>query len=367
LNKVVAKEYYRLNAGFFLVIITLSFGFMSDVEHIALAQFFISSPYILLIPILVWAIYTLKIMQFNTHQLRRAENLFLYNLALLSAGARLILLLAVITIQFLPALLYGMFLILMAVKSGLFQAISLIIPALIMFTFIATTRLFFELNHPDRESKTTGVKNFFDRHFTKSIVQFYAGWVLRREPMLLIGTKVFSGLLIFAVAKLYEAESYDWRLMAMGTILAFSGNFMVILQLHRFENSNFIIIRNLPLTLLKRWLIFLVVFISLCIPEVIVLVKYFPDGLSLIYVVMLTLLGLSLATLFYGILYMQGVMQKDFVYLTFALIMLYIVLVLFNTPLLLLVLMNFVTGFMLFKGYYYSFEISAATTSGYGN
>lgn len=362
MNKVLVKEYYRLNAGFFLVIGVLTFGFMSDVEHIALAQFFTSSPYLMLIPVFVWMMYMHKVIQFNRRQLRLPENLFLYHFSLLNVPAKVVTLMCVIMIQFTPVLLYGTFLILMAAHAGMSPAIGEVISGLIIFLSIATARLFFQLNRPHREIKITAVKKLFDHHFTRSVVQFYTGWALRREPILLMATKLFNGLLIYAVAKLYGTEAYDWRLMAMGAVLAFSGNFMIILHLHRFENFHFMIIRNLPIALLKRLLILVIVLLILCIPEIILLIRYFPENLHPIYTFLLIMLGVSSNVVFYSTMFLPGLIQKDFARLTFAVIMACIVLILFKVPVVLLIFVQFTIGVLLFNRFYYSFEVNTSDT-----
>jgi len=53
LHKVMVREFYRSNASFFLVVIGLGAGFMRSNEHVALAEFFVSSPLLLLFPIIV--------------------------------------------------------------------------------------------------------------------------------------------------------------------------------------------------------------------------------------------------------------------------------------------------------------------------
>src|SRR5687768_12138586 len=103
LNKTVAKEFYRLNSGFFLLIATLTFGFMSGVEHKALAQFFVSSPNVLLIPVGVWVVYTFKILNFNKRQANLEENRLLINISFLPAREQILCAGLCFVIQFLPA------------------------------------------------------------------------------------------------------------------------------------------------------------------------------------------------------------------------------------------------------------------------
>ena len=71
LFKVLVKEFYRINAGFFLIVVGICFGFLRDIEHLALARYFTSAPVYLLIPFSVWLLYALKIIAFNDSSFRR--------------------------------------------------------------------------------------------------------------------------------------------------------------------------------------------------------------------------------------------------------------------------------------------------------
>ncbi len=76
LIKVLVREFYREHAVFFLMVVGLAFGFMSKVEHMFLAEFFISMPVVTLIPVGLWVVYTARIVSFNARILRQDENGF---------------------------------------------------------------------------------------------------------------------------------------------------------------------------------------------------------------------------------------------------------------------------------------------------
>lgn len=65
------------------------------------------------------------------------------------------------------------------------------------------------------------IRSFVKRYHDEKIlsVQFYAEWLLRRDPLMLAGTKIFTGTLIFGICSLYIHESYDWRLISMTVTL----------------------------------------------------------------------------------------------------------------------------------------------------
>jgi hypothetical protein len=358
LNKILVKEYYRLNAGFFLVIITVAFGFMSGTEHHALAEFFIASPLLLFVPIGMWAIYLLKIINFNRSQVNLPQNQFLYTFNLWSYARQVLPFFLIVVTQFMPAILYGFFLIVMALKNAFYVPVVIIPIALFLFLLIGTVTLLRQLNHVASEATVGILKKYLDHRLTKPLTQFYLEYLTRQDPALIFGTKIFSGLLIFAVTQLYSGESYDVRLLAMGCALSFSASFMVIRQIHYFENKVFVLLRNLPIPVIRRTTTFLFVFLILCLPEITIIIKYFPDALNWMEAPSVILFGISTGLLFYGLHFTEVIHQKNFERPVFALVIGWILLILFRVPVFVLVLANSGIGIWLVGKYFYRFEQS---------
>src|SRR6187551_2707599 len=110
LQRVLVREFYRANAGLFFLVIGIGVGFMRSYEHIALAEFFSASPTLMLVPILVWTIYTLNVIKFNRDILQRKENEFILHVTLLPSSQKWIGVLTTLFYQLIPAILYGIFL-----------------------------------------------------------------------------------------------------------------------------------------------------------------------------------------------------------------------------------------------------------------
>lgn len=356
LNKVLVKEYYRLNAGFFLVIITLAFGFMSGTEHRALAEFFIASPLLLSAPIGMWAIYLLKIINFNRSQVGLPQNQFLYTFNLWSYPRQVLPFFLIVATQFMPAILYGFFLVVMALKNNFYVPVIIIPIALFLFLLIATVMLQRQLNHVVSEAAVSILKKYLDYRLTKPLTQFYLEYLTRKDPALIFGTKIFSGLLIFAVTQLYSGESYDVRLLGMGCALSFSAGFMIVRQIYYFENKVFVLLRNLPLPVIRRITTFLLVFLILCLPEITVVIKYFPDALHWMEAPSVIFFGISTGLLFYGLHFTEVIHQKNFERPVFALVIGWILLILFRVPVFVLVLVNSGIGIWLVGKNFYRFE-----------
>jgi hypothetical protein len=354
--KVFVREFYRLNAGFFIIVITLTFGFMSGVEHKALAEFFIASPLLTLIPIAVWTVYTLKVIVFNNQRLGFTENHFLFASSQLSYPQQALAAFQSLAFQFTPVILYGSFLIAMGMKHNLIPTVTLIASAIIILISFSSFVLLRSLKTPIQEPKTSALKNFIDKNTIRPVWWIYTITVLRKEPLLFVGTKIFTGLLLFAVMQLYINQDYDERLLAMAAALAGVGNVMIMMQLQFFDFKYFTLIRNLPLTLFQRYCYVALITCIFILPEGVLIVKYSPP-LPLIELTCITLVIPALALLVYALLYLRFANEETYGRLTFALAIAHLVLILFKVPVFMFVILNVLTSWILFKSKYYTFEI----------
>ncbi len=116
---VFVREFYLANTGFFLLVIAFAGGFMRSYDHIALAEFFISSPLVLIIPIGFWFLYNLKVINFNWERIKQNENEFIFCFMLFPLSKQWWMAIRVVLIQLLPAFIYGLFLCLLAWKHDL--------------------------------------------------------------------------------------------------------------------------------------------------------------------------------------------------------------------------------------------------------
>jgi len=168
-NKVFVRSFYLENASFFLLALGIAGGFMRDVEHIAMAEFFVSQVYLVLIPFSVWTLYGLKILNFNTTCLRKPENQFFYQLLFFSTGSRFLICGLIVTVQFSPALLYGFFLIATAVKYNLYASLFMIIGGLGSLGLALTFHFNKLIQYPDQDKKTSR----FIRRINQAIIRPY--------------------------------------------------------------------------------------------------------------------------------------------------------------------------------------------------
>src|SRR5688572_14129908 len=114
LKAVFVREFYLANSGLFLLTVAIAGGFMRAYEHLALAEFFISAPAMMAIPIAIWTSYSVLVIHFNDERVLLAENQFLSCFAFFSKAEQWMLATGVAWLQLLPTFLYGSFLCIVA-------------------------------------------------------------------------------------------------------------------------------------------------------------------------------------------------------------------------------------------------------------
>lgn len=360
LQKVFVLEFYRSNASFFLLTLGLAGGFMRSYDHIALAEFFVSSQILLLIPILVWTLYTIKVIRFNMEVLSRNENEFLYSLSLLPKPKQWTSSAQILSSQLAPVFFYATFLILIAVKNSFFITVFVASIACLVLTILSSAHLIYVLLHPHVQKTTWRLTRFINTRVTKPYFLFFPEWIVRREPFMVAGTKSFSVLVLLGIIKLYDTGEYeDLRLFGMGVVLAFAANVNIVWELHRFDNLHFSLLRNLPLTFIQRLGHFALAMILLTLPEAGMILNNLPRGFSYVSLLSVMFFAWSIPLLLYGSLYRRDYAQERLTTIVFFTAMGLIVLILFKVPLSLLGALNACAGTMIWIRYYYHFEFQA--------
>ncbi len=361
MNRILVREFYRANAGLFFLVIGLGAGFMRSIEHIALAEFFVASPALMLVPISVWMMYTFNVMKFNRDILKRKENEFIFHFTLLSTTQKRIAITATLFYQLLPAILYGMFLMAFAIRHEVIITLLMSLTALMLLILVGSFALHRSLHHPNQEKKVGAFIRFVNVSITKPYPLFFPEWIARREPLTLMGTKVFSCLILLGVTQLYKTDVYDIRLLGLGMVIAFAAQVVLVCEIHRFDNFHFALNQNLPIHFTKRLIYFLCTILLLLVPELGMIIKNFPAGFNSFDVVSSILLALSIPVFFYGLLYIKDRDQEKFMPFVFFFSISWILLVLFKIPLGVIASLNLLFGLVCLKKFYYTFEYISKT------
>jgi len=358
LNKVITKEFYRANASFFLVVIGICGGFMSKIEHMALAEFFISSINALFIPFAFWLLYSGKIIEFNRRAILSSQNEFILNIRALGYAAQLLNLLIVAVVELLPVIVYGFFLMAIAWQYDYIDITVCIILMMTAIICLVTFFLYRNIANPDYNNAEWKITQRWNKVFYRSIQQISLEWIVRNEFFLLAGNKIFSLLLIIGTASLYHYDVYDLRLMAMGITVAMASHAVLLYRYHTFIEGHFSLMRNLPFPLTKRISYFLTVFFVICLPDFGILIRNFPEQLSSSQLAESLVLAAGIVIFIFSCLYFKNVTTDKLITYVFVFVLTVIVIILFNISVWLLGLTFILLGFTVYFGGYYWFEVA---------
>lgn len=313
LNRVFVGPFYAQNAGTFLVVILLAFGFLRAPEHVALITAALGSPFLLGIVFVLWGLYLLKTTAFVRQTLTSPEHLFLQTFWLTPTPTRWLLWLAVQTALLFPVIGYGYWMLTVAVKLQHWTSFSAIVGFILILVTTGAGLNDHRLRHPSPGA-------FRLPHFTVKLPYelFFPTYWLRHEPLSLVLTKVFSGLLLAGVCRLYPTDDYDQRLLLIGLLLSVLGHSQVGGQVSAFERHYLLFLPNLPLAWWQRLGRYALIYALIWLPELLILLRNCPAAVGLDYVIWLWLAGWGWLLLLHSLAYRYDILPERWLSGVFA-------------------------------------------------
>jgi hypothetical protein len=356
LGKVFVTQFYRTYASLFLLLIGLAAGFLSGYEHKMMAEYFISSAYLLLIPVAVWLVYTIIVFNFNKITVDGKDVQFLSCFVLLSAAKRCSSSLITITAQFIPVIGYGMFLILIAVQNEQIMMAVTILATLAALLMVSVYIFLRTLQKNNRHDRVNYVHRWIARLWTKPPFTYAVHHLFHSAALPTLGFKAFSLAILYACCHLSASGEYDMRIVAIGATISFSLQLPMIVSWHGFEQSCLSIFRQLPLGVGRRIKNIFGTLILLFVPEIALLAKKVPDAFDWATTMTLTLYAISIPLVLYGYMFVRSRTQEQAVPFGYFLSIALFLLVLAQVPLVVLTSINTTAGLLWYHRHYYSYE-----------
>ena len=353
LEKLFVRSFYKANAGFFLFFFFLFFGVVQGGSlvsyHLSLMTGILGSSTTLLVVLVCWLFYHGKCTAFFLRIINSEEGKFLFNLQAIESPQQWLYFLLLYLLVYAPVLVYSFVLVWVGYSKGtilsatvllLFQALSVV-----FFTGVINYRL----NHWLQKIEWPVLRLRFQKHFCFYVFFYF----MQKRKNLLLLLKLFSLSLLYLVL-VWNRGTYDND--------AFLLFYLVLLLAHaalpyfavQFLEKEFAVSRNLPLTLGKRFLAFLLPYFLLLLPEclyILLLADAFSAVQRLAYCVNL-LASLWLLTAF---LYSEAQRKEEYLKASFAVVFLSIFL-LHVQAFWLWIVVQFVIATILFVSGYNKFE-----------
>ena len=205
--------------------------------------------------------------------------------------------------------------------------ISIMISAAILLAVISYY-LIYKLNSLPHEKSIIQFK--FLNKIAKIPSLFFIEHLIRNDLILMLLTKIYTGLMIIGTSALYKTDQFDIRLLSTGILLSLVGNVAI---LHKYIWFNFYkmrIVHNLPISFVKNIATIFLTFFLLIIPEIVIIIRYYPLQPTLIDMIGIIAFSFSIMFLIYALLLMKQVELSDFIIKIFWLIVFTTFLILFS-------------------------------------
>jgi len=274
LLEVFVVSYYRLNVGFFLLIVLLGFGFMRGSDHWMLAQFFVARPENLYIPAILYALYQLKIVLFINGRVHLRENSFLDQWELLPFRQRINSIFKAAFLLNVPAMAYMLFIATCGLFFQAWNAAVLIMTYVLLFQGIATILGHCSLRRIPYEHRYSYLFYQVNRITSRKLWMTFAEWLIREEPVLLLLTKILSVLLLTFGLVVFEQSDFDDRFLNFTMLNVFIPTGIFTFHYIKFDTQILSWKRNLPVPMYQRFLEQMLSLLPLMIPELILLINW---------------------------------------------------------------------------------------------
>ena len=353
INLTIIKEYYRQNAVFIFAVMMFAFGFLRAIEHITIIKHALKYPSILGFFFLAWALHGLKVTLFTLRLLESKQNEFLYQARLFPPLKRFLafclLQLSLIQLTF----LYSLAMIKFGIEEGKLLEIGYIIGFNTVLIVVGALVYEYRIQRPNAEQvRSKPIQKLFAQFRTPPYL-FFVRYLFSKQPVLLLLTKLFCCLILLGICNLYPTDDYDERLLALGGLFVAAGHTVFCQQYFIFENKFMLITKNLPLTDSQRLLHYLTAYFLLLLPEIIVLARNLPDTVSYLFIVFLMLFVLSMIFLNHHVQYINHISHDAFMQRLFFTGILFLVLIMFKIPVILMAFINFSIAAFVFKKHYF--------------
>lgn len=363
LIKIFVKGFYRAHSGlllfFFVTIITC--GFFVEVlnqNHLTPSEIIklnllivltlISSPVVLVLVFVGWFIYAIKSWNYVTAQLLIPGNQFLYysSTSINRWGQFKSWCIAQLII-FLPIVVYALFSLVIGFFFGYYTAPVVILLFILFLSAISAFIYLRQVNNPidiNSRSVLSRIASDWDKPFF-SLFFYHA---FDRLKMTLIITKLISyGIIVggFYLLANVDDELRVGSIITLGVVMAHA---ILLYHSYRFESSYLSFSLNFPMSKVKIYSDWALMYLLLTLPENIWLLARLDIEIG----VALVFYNLGTGMLIRNLLYFLGLDMKKYLYWVFYLFNLLFVAILLKL-IWLTVILNLVASFVIFNKNYY--------------
>ncbi len=360
LLKVLVKQFYIINAGFFLFGFFFFFGIVKGEllipYHKSLLLSIISSPLFTGIISIAWLLYNIKCIQFCSNTIKAVDSSYIFILKALPVSKQWWLYLLVSLLQYLPVFIYSCFVVYMAFAK-LMQVTGLLIALYqILMISLGAVILSRSINKNNQVHPLDQLVSKFTSLFRIRIgyAAFLLGHLFHEKKMAFVVVKVFS-LLLLSVSFVRNGNDFDNDLFNIFFQVILTAHALLVFYFVHFSESQLQFSRSLPIPLFKIAGTYLFTFSILLLPEVLFMLVNNHGNLPVSNILLQYFTAVATLFLYTGILYGCGLDMESYMLFVFIAFIMLFFLQKTNQQLLSMLAVIFIAA-AVFKSHYYSFE-----------
>ncbi|MBS1935246.1 MAG: hypothetical protein JST96_14695 [Bacteroidetes bacterium] len=317
----VVKPFYREHAGLFIFLVFILFGIYRSVAEVINFHYFIihsilTKPTYLVVAVLLWFLYAVKIIYFVHGYVNKESYVFLQNLNALTEKNRLLLLLQIQSVLFAPVLIYSLAIFFVAAKEKTYIGVSLVFIAIALLLLLLT--LSFYLSLQKTKQFYINLSRFIPGlHFPKNIFNFLLRYIFREQFVALAGIKTISFCCIYFFITLNGSLAED-RILWFFLVSLMIGHVIIIYKNHRFIESQLFFYRNMPVPLIKTIFQLLAVYVVILIPELWALKGIIEVQKNATNYIIMAVTAPSLLLLIHSLLYTEDFTMEEVLKMLFG-------------------------------------------------
>lgn len=356
LNKGLIIPFYKMHAGLFLFIFFVMFGVVESNQLVHYHRSLIESMFV--VPLfragvfIVWMLYVIKILHFLLQLLRQPQYAILHNLMLLPRTQKIVALLNVSILCFMPVLVYSIFIYSIGVQQHYFELTFLIAIGQILLCTMLTGTLYLFIQTRHRISWA-----FFNRVRVPAIggrIGMYFAHIVQHEKIGLILSKTFSIATLYIVKETLTSGD-DVQFVLITWLFALLAHTFIIVKIKLFEDQHLMWVNHLPISISRIAGMYVLLYALLMMPEWILLASVVEHGIDMIHYAILPVFSGAWLSFVHVYLFKPNRDPDKFTTFLFWVFILSFLFVL-SKLIIVLTLGLLILGFILLSKRYYAYE-----------
>lgn len=359
--KLFVRTFYREYAAAFIFLLTIMFGAVGQMKgagiveyHEALIIGMLGNGCFFSLVLLIWSLYTFKCFNFCVAVFQQPSYNFLSVFTQRKLSFVFPLFLGVQFLLLLPILPYAVLIIILSFSLGWWMSgaiIILFLTALLLISALLLARLLYnrEINYWKRP-QLKWLDNFNSRY--PILLTHY---ILRYHPLLFMGIKIYTCGILYLMATSNVPGDYDPQFPLIFFCFGIFGHAMIIYRMRQFEEEHLSAYRGLPVSILKRFIGYIYLYLVILLPELATLFILMPVHLQLVDAAHYALTAISFLLLLNGISFTGYYSMKSFLKISslfFGAVLFFIAMRAYYLPYLLF----FPVGCIMFSRGYYRYQ-----------